>query len=208
MQKQAGIGQWLASRAVPGLTRVLHGSFNLARDAGLQRTSPELYKKIRSAGQWAAKSQKGGDKWVDSFSTIPRYALKTTGFVAPLIAMGAPVIGPAMSPLYNVAEHIGNAAGQASINGDEAKQLAAAGGVNSIGSFYDELNKASYGERRNLINRPVDWSTQPQGVQQMAGKANAPQMGGAGAIWNTINPWGSGDISPYIRRQAMQQVFQ
>ena len=50
MQKQAGIGQWLASRAVPGLTRVLHGSFNLARDAGLQRTSPELYKKIRGAG--------------------------------------------------------------------------------------------------------------------------------------------------------------
>lgn len=213
MLKHAGFGAWAATRAVPGLSRLLRGTAHLAKDVNLQSVSPSLYKNIRGAATQAAKWRKSGDQWAKFKGGNPatprggiaRKALGTAGFVGPFALLGTPVVGPALMPIQTSLLNIGNAAGQASAaSGGEGVQRVLEGGTGYVNNYYDELSNKSYGARRSMLNNPSDLSSS---ANAFAGGVAPETMSGGSAIWNAINPWGSGDISPYIRQRAEEKIL-
>lgn len=207
MLKQAGISSFLLTRGVPGLMGLLRGTANMAKDFNVGKRMPNLYKRLESMGQGAERMQGSADQWVKGLSRPKRWAANAAGFVVPGVAMTLPVVGPAMMPLGTAMQNVGNAAGQAQVAGSAAgKQLAVAGGANRASQFYDWMSNLPYSQRRQVMNQPQDWSAMSQGTRELAGVTPAKPMGAAGAIWNTVNPWGSGDISPYIRQQAIKAM--
>lgn len=220
MVKQAGLGAFVATHLLPGAGRLLRGTAHLAKDVGLNKVAPGAYQSIRNMGLGAAKLQRSSGQFARGVQTVngkvvrqnPWYrsmAVGTASLGMPIAALATPGLRSAVMPLADVMTNAGNALGQVQGASSEAgKQTAEQAGRDYVGQLYDSLSNNSYSDRRQFFNQPVQWGGMSQGVQELAGKAPAQGMSGLKAIWNTVTPWGSGDISPYIRQKAIEAANQ
>ena len=199
-----GAASYAATHLLPFFTKTVHGAGEMAKDFGVAKKMPAWF---HTATEGAGNLENAANAWHGGLSRGGKAMATAAGFGAPIAGITMiPGLDKVLWPEFGPATNIGNALGQLSSTGDKGKQLAQQGGLDAVGSLYEKLQNSGYGRRRQLLNSPTDWSQMTQGAQEIAGKRQPQQMSGVGAVLNTLNPFSSGDISPWIQQQVRNQI--